>query len=488
MSGLTIYYSDPVQFSKIENSTANFIPNSSNIYKSVIYNGVSYSLKSIIFVGPGDPNDANKGNIYITHQTDSSPSKNFYLKIELDSKAPNEPSLDSFIKNGTSAKDGTINLSALMNALNGKISSKITVSADENGNNFMCDLGNLTLLDSAAITNFKGFNSTDSIQKLDITHGKNDVLLTVSDAPKKVIQNCTRKVSNQRTLDTNTENNKKYEESAKISLALIVIFVIMFFAYIIVHLLYKGDDTDIFGNPLVFDTIMPGMMGGGGSGNKRKPVSVGGGQCYIPDDIPIKFPEPNVLAFGKFATFLFFLQTIIYGALKKNDEWIGVSIGSLVLLGIVSAGYRIMYNVGFSDGMTISDLLLFSNTFTLAKYPAMLSYLTFYTSFIRNVNKQYTGKHEIAMFTINYILLVVWGIMIVKFKVVSRMNPLFWGPAVLIIILTATFGGLMGKEEKNKRSQNREDDELANLKQNQLSKTDSGNLLDTASGQTIARP
>ena len=469
MSGLTIYYSDPVQFSKIENSTANFIPNSSNIYKSVIYNGVSYSLKSILFVGNrgADKTAANKGNIYITHQTDS--SKNFYLKIELDSKAPNEPSLDSFIRDSTgdSKKEGTINLSALMNTLNGKISSKITVSADKEGNNFMCDLGNLTLLDSAAIVNFNKFNATDSIADIKFTN-KNDVLLTVSDAPKKVIQNCKRKRADWGDNDTSeNEYIKRTQDSMKISMAFVVVFFVMFFGYIIVHLLNKGDDTDIFGNPLVFDTIMPGMMGGGGRGNKRKSVSVGGGQCYIPDDIPIKFPEPNVLGFGKFAAFLFFLQTIIYGALKKNDEWIGVSIGSLVLLGIVSAGYRIMYNVGFSDGMTISDLLLFSNTFTLAKYPAMLSYLTFYTSFIRNVNKQYTGKHEIAMFTINYILLVVWGIMIVKSKVVSRMNPLFWGPAVLIVILTAIFGGLMGDEEKKKKNQNREDAELANLTQNQ---------------------
>jgi len=497
MSGLTIYYSDPVKFSGISKidmgkdnvSSANFIPNYSNIYKSVIYNGVSYSLTSIIFEGQGTgEGNQNKGNIYIKHHLDPSSNKFFYLKIELDSKAPNEPSLDSFIK--TSTKEGTINLSALMNTLNGKISSKITVSADKDGNNFMCDLGNLSLLDAAAISTFQTFNtiSPDSIVKK-INGDKSDVLLTVADAPKKVIQNCKRKSADWGDKDTSeNEYIKKTQDSMKISMAFVVVFFVMFFGYIIVHLLNKGEDTDVFGNPLVFDTTMPGMMGGGGGrGNKRTPVSVGGGQCYIPDDIPIKFPEPNVLAFGKFAAFLFFLQTIIYGALVKNDDWIGVSIGSLVLLGIVSAGYRVMYNVGFSDGMTISDLLLFSNTFTLAKYPAMLSYLTFYTSFIRNVNKQYTGKHEIAMFTVNYILLVIWGIMIVKFKVVSRANPLFWGPIVLIFILTATFGGLMGEEEKKKRDHARQDDETAILTQNQISKTDSGNLADNLSGNTFAR-
>jgi hypothetical protein len=397
-----------------------------------VYKGKIFSLESIVF-------DQDKNALYLSHTKDR---YKFILKINTtdNTKFASEPTLNDFL-----TKSGSPNIidvrSLIDNAILNPDHKDVQIGElKDNPVVYVCDIGRLCISrETMNAINPKltqlAQTDRDSIIPKDLHLENKEVQIVLSSTPKKVIRNCIRKKQD----NSETEKDKfrkdyflKYKSDSivPVSITYIVMICLVVSAVLGVHLWNKDPFSDLWGFPIPQTT---GMMGGGKmSGSK---MSGGAGTCYIPTEVSIDFQKPDLVAFGKMAAFLFFIQTIIYGAINNNKDWIGVSITSLVLLGLVSFSYRVFQNVGFDDGITFSNMFLFSDYSPPAKIPALLMYLTFYTSFVRLASQQYKPD-EIIVFVLNFLLFAFWGVGLVLMGVKRMTSPVFFIPGIVMLGLS----------------------------------------------------
>ena len=437
MSTITIYYDDPkIQFTR---KPYRFDCSGGRNTPDLVYKGMIFSLNSIVY-------DKDKDAIYIEH-IDPNPNnqeKRFVLKINTTIKTTfsSDKTFDDYLTDYPNKPVINV-LSLIDNSILKPQDKKVEKGTVEDANKkeievYVCDIGRICI--KQQIRNaFKPpigeiGKDRDKIIPPNTKLENKEVRIIFSSTPKKTIRNCVR--LNESNDSNVTERMKKdfyLKNKSKSIFATTTTYVVMTFAAICmvfgIHIWYKDPLSDLWGFPIPQTS---GFMGGGLTGVGGM---TGGAACYIPDETPIRFPKPDLTAFGKMAAFLFFIQTIIYGATRNNDDWLGVGIASVVLLALISGGLRVFRNVGFDDGINLSNMFLFSEISPPAKIPALLMYLTFYTSFIRLVTKQYQ-KDEIIAFVLNFLLFALWGVALVSMEIKKMTHPAFWGMAIIMLGLS----------------------------------------------------
>lgn len=446
-SDITIYYENPVidqePVIQLKRDNRKFTYQNPRNTSNLMYKGNAYYLDFILY-------NQDKNKIYIIHANPSW-DKRFILVINLTEKSTfaTEDTLDEFLVSYDNASNPkrTINVKSLidksiLNPNHKKVEFGVIKENNQEIKTYVCEIGMICVKRETNDQISPRMISADSDDPKkyipsDLTLENKEVRVVITSTPKKTIRNCARKnPTGSKKVETQLEKDYFLKYRSKNNVAAVATYMTITFCLIAFvfgfHLWTKDPFSDLWGTPIP-QTI--GFMGG--SGMPASGMS-GGGSCYIPDEITVQFPKPDLIAFGKMAAFLFFIQTIIYGAMKNNNDWIGVSVTVLVLLAVISGGLRLMQKVGIDDGINFSNMFLFSDEYPPAKIPALLMYLTFYTSFIRLASKQYK-KDEIIAFVLNFLLFAFWGVGLVVAGVKSMFNPLFWIPAIIMMGLSVWY-------------------------------------------------
>lgn len=280
--------------------------------------------------------------------------------------------------------------------------------------------------------------------------------ITVSDKPTTTVQNCVRKGSfgpkiSEDQLKQLRDPSIEVDKTRKdLSITALVLFFATVLIIVGIHLFHKGEDTDFFGNRL---PEMGEIAGGGIS-------MMVGGKCSIPDMESFKFqlPKPNPMGYFKMSTFLLFLNTLIFGSSKARvsestlkssiekqnkdrESFISVSIVILVL------GFAVIYYFNeyeITGGMDILSLLLYDKE-GIAKYPALLAYLIFYTHFIKLAQND-VELPEFLLFMLNFLLFSGYA-MFASVNNVNKVSDLsFILMGVFAVILNVVLGSIIIKE------------------------------------------
>jgi len=450
-SDITIYYEntgiDKNTVIELTRDNRKFTYQKPRNTSNLMYKGNAYYLDFILY-------NQDKNKIYIIHANPSG-DKRFILVINITEKSTfaTEDTLDEYLVSydNVSSPKNTINVKSLidksiLNPSHKKVEIGVIKDNAKEIQTYVCEIGMICVKRetneqiSPRMTSVDRDDPTKYIP-VALTLENKEVRVVISSTPKKTIRNCARKNPYGPDKEPQLEKDYFLKYRSKNNVAVVATYMTITFCLIAFvfgfHLWTKDPFSDLWGTPIP-QTI--GFMGGSGipgSGIQGSSMS-GGGSCYIPDEITVQFPKPDLIAFGKMAAFLFFIQTIIYGAMKNNNDWIGVSVTVLVLLAVISGGLRLMQKVGIDDGINFSNMFLFSDEYPPAKIPALLMYLTFYTSFIRLASKQYK-KDEIIAFVLNFLLFAFWGVGLVVAGVKSMFNPLFWIPAIIMMGLSVWY-------------------------------------------------
>jgi hypothetical protein len=219
----------------------------------------------------------------------------------------------------------------------------------------------------------------------------------------------------------------------------LVVFFVFLFVIAILHFRSKAPDTDFWGYRLPVQEAM--YLGGQGTAQgTSQGIGQGiqkallGGACSLPD-LRIEFPKPNLLAYAKLISMLLFCITLIYGMFFDG---IGYIIFSFVWMILFVSYTWFIQDMTILEKMNLPNILLFSENYPMAKWPALLGYFMFYTTFMRMTQRQVTDK-EMTTFIILFLFTAGYGMYTIKYNSTSEL--LFW---LVMISVLCTYIGLAG--------------------------------------------
>ena len=464
MPEIKVYYEESIIYQKNDyvRLEADYdLFNASNCY--VIVGSVKYYFNRINF---------DNTHMYIIH-VNSDSTKTFIFQIEL--STTDKPEYDQnvsrteykdFFKNFDSSSTSSdppktsLNLRGFINDVI-KDPSKITVKRDNYGKLkhkiLMVNVGKKLLVNN---TDLSPKIDTNYIDVSKITTDYPDASVSIETKKGSIVQKCVRKGSYGEKVDADkiqdmTESLVKTRSI--ISISVLSFFFILIFTIIVSHFTTKHTDTDFFGNSL------PHVSGGG---------KISGGSCSIPDlgSIQFRIPTPSILGYFKMSAFLLFLNMMIFGGnpvIERNlihntkrsveeqtndrQAFIGVGIAVIVIVGIVILIYKNQQR-SILDGITPINLLLYSPD-TIAIYPAVMSYLVFYTNFIKLVENK-VELPEFLLFMLSFIVLSGYAMYASYNEENSFRSPSFIIMIVILAIIVLSIGYVM----KNDPSLNTQDD------------------------------
>jgi hypothetical protein len=470
MSEITVYYEESIIYQKhpdLRLQREYDLFNVSNCY--VIFKTMKYYFESIQF-------DKDGKYMYIVHKN-SDLSKSFFFQIEMSSTDSPDPEKNvskteykDFLKNFDPKASTTGSTPKTSLNLRGFITDVFKDpkdvklkrdKTDSKAKNWVVKVDKtLIVYEPIRAPEMASIDIAKFNPEPEDNNATNKNTITFEKKRGGTVQNCVRKgyygdkVKSQDIIDT---SDKTAETRKALSITALVLFFVLVFGVIIVHLYKKSPDTDFFGYRL------PEMEGGASK--------MMGGACSIPGLESVQFqpPKPSILGYFKFSAFLLFLNLMIFGGnpvrehkithkpppqrsiedhTKDRQAFIGVGITIMVIGFIVALVYK-SQEKKILGGMDVLSLLLYSPK-SIAIYPAILAYLVFYTHFIKLAQND-VELPEFLLFMLSFILLSGYAMYASYSDATSFRSGPFIVLVVLLVIILMSIGPIIIKDLADKK-------------------------------------